>query len=442
MSKVSLYKTKSPTRASPSRHVWQLRWYGRDGKRYCKTIGETCRMTKRDAAHQRRERQGKIDCGVIPVDQPKRITLSTFVAQDRATIEADVRPTTLLEYGHAVAHAYAALGKEILLDRIDAVKVGKLKKHLKDLGRSPATIRKTVKMMGSIMRRAKDQGLIQRNPFAGAAKGKTQSKRMRIFSPGEVEAMLGACPNQWWPVFLKLAVTTGLRKSELLNLQWADVDFDAGSITVARKDAGRFTVNGETYPILAWETKVHEERTVPLPGGVADMLRRLQLRSGGTRYVFLSLERLEAIDGRMKAGRWRPTADLVNNLNRGFEAIQRAAHRHIADLRRVNLDDVPWTIGSLHDLRRTYATEAATDVDLLTLCRWLGHADPKTTREFYHRVKAETEEKARRAMDKRYGQTDAQLTRSPSEGQSLAATGTESGVPDTMNANCGCSSIG
>ncbi len=144
----------------------------------------------------------------------------------------------------------------------------------------------------------------------------------------------------------------------------------------------------------------------------------------------------------MNAGRWRPKADLVNNLDRGFKAIQRAARRCTADLRRVILDEVPWAIGCLHDLRRTYATEMATYVDLLTLCRWLGHADPKTTGEFYHRVKAETEEKARRAMDNRYGQTDAQLTRSPSEGQSLAATGTESGVPDTMNANCGCSSIG
>ena len=442
MSKVSLYKTKSPTRASPSRHVWQLRWYGTDRKRYCKTIGETCRMTKRDALSIRRERQGKIDCGVIPVDQPKRITLSTFVAQDRATIEADVRATTLLEYDHAVAYAYGALDKEILLDRIGPVEVGRLKKHLKDLGRSPATIRKSVKMMGSIMRRAKDQGLIQRNPFAGAAKGRTQSKRMRIFSPEEVEAMLETCPNQWWRVFPKLAVTTGLRKSELLNLQWADVDFDAGSITVGRKDSGRFTVNGVSYPVLAWETKVHEERAVPLSAGVADMLRRLQLRSGGSRYVFLSLERLEAIDGRMNAGRWRPKADLVNNLDRGFKAIQRAARRRTADLRRVILDEVPWAIGCLHDLRRTYATEMATYVDLLTLCRWLGHADPKTTGEFYHSVKAETEEKARRAMAKLYGQTDAQLTRSPSEPQLLAATGTEIGVPDTISAESARSSIG
>ncbi len=45
-------------------------------------------------------------------------------------------------------------------------------------------------------------------------------------------------------------------------------------------------------------------------------------------------------------------------------------------------------------------------------------------------------------MAKLYGQTDAQLTRSPSEPQSLAATGTEIGVPDTITAESARSSIG
>ena len=442
MSKIALYKIGGRTKANPKRQVWMLRWRGSDGKRYGKIIGDAGMMTKREAEHLRRQRQGKFDCHVIPVDQPKRITLSAFVAQDRATIEADVRATTLLEYGHAVAHAYAALGKEIRLDRIGPVEVGRLKKHLKDLGRASATIRKTVKMLGSIMRRAKDQGLIQRNPFAGQAKGKTQSKRKRIFLPTEVNAMLAVCPNQWWRVFIELAVTTGLRKSEQLNLQWADVDFDAGSITVARKDAGRFTVSGQSYPILAWETKAHEERSVPLPAGVADTLRPLQLQSGGSRYVFLSLSRLEAIGERMKAGRWRPKAELVNNTNKTYKAIQRVARRRLADLRGVELDDVPWTIGSIHDLRKTWATEMAPHVDLLTLCRWGGWANAETVQQFYHEVKSETADRARKAMADLYRETDKQLTSWPSGRESRAATGTETRRGDSMNADCACSSIG
>ena len=422
MTRVSLYKTKRPTRGNPKRQVWQLRWIGSDGKRYCETIGDLSKMTKRDAGAKRRDKQSKIDCGVIPADKPKRMTLSAFVAQDRLTIEADVRPTTMIEYDHAIKHAYAALGREIALDRIGPVEVGRIKTYLKNKGRATATIRKTIKTLHSIMRRAKDQRLIPTNPFSGKAKGKTQSKRKRIFTPEEIKAMLAEANSQWWRVFLKLAVTTGLRKSELLSLHWTDLDFDGQTMTVSRKDAGRFTVRGESYPILPWETKAHDERVVPLDAGVVEMLKRFQLQSGGSRYVFLSLTRLRAIDERLKADDWRPKADIVNNLDVRFKAIQRRARRRIATLAHCELDNVQWTVGSIHDLRRTWATEIAPHVDILTLCRWGGWADAKTVQQFYHEVKSETADRARQAMADLYGESDAQLTRK-AETETLTAAG-------------------
>ena len=177
---------------------------------------------------------------------------------------------------------------------------------------------------------------------------------------------------------------------------------------------------------------------------VVAMLKRLSLAAGGCPYVFLTLARLRAIDERIRAGEWGPKAELVNNLAKTFQAIQRGARGRLAAERGVVLEKVPWAMASIHDLRRTYATEMATQVDLLTLCRWLGHADPKTTREFYHRVKAETVAKGRRAMADLYQSAESctVFARSASDGQNLAATGTENGVPDTMNAVCGCSSIG
>ncbi len=109
---------------------------------------------------------------------------------------------------------------------------------------------------------------------------------------------------------------------------------------------------------------------------------------------------------------------------------------------------VPWTLGSVHDLRRTWATELADHVDLLTLCRWGGWANPAACQQFYHSVKDETAARARRAMAGLYGdgvgdgEIDAQLTRKPISGQTLAATGTENAVPDTMNGESARSSIG
>ncbi|MCP3904507.1 MAG: tyrosine-type recombinase/integrase [Planctomycetes bacterium] len=103
-------------------------------------------------------------------------------------------------------------------------------------------------------------------------------------------------------------------------------------------------------------------------------------------------------------------------------------------------------MGTPHDLRRTYATEMASHVDLITLTRWLGHADPKTTQEFYHRVRPETEQAARAALDALHGpvraETDAQVTRNGDPGEIGAADGNGNRVPDTMTAQCARSSIG
>lgn len=403
MAKVTLHKVKRPTQRAPNRRVWMLRWYDTHGKRCGETIGEVGKVSKRDAEATRHDREVKMDMGVVKRDRPEKISLSEFIRRDREAIQADVKPTTLLEYDHAANHALKALGGEILLSQIGRAEVGRIKKHLADLGRRPATIRKTMTALGALMRRAEADGLIHENPFNGAAKGKTQSKTARIFRPEEINAMLSVTPTQWWRVFLKLAVTSGLRVGELLNLHWRDIDFNEKTVTVSRKDAGRFTVGDRDYPILPWETKAHEARTVPLPSDTISALKRFRLTSGGSVYVFLSLDRLAAIDARMEAETWPVKSQPVNNLIRDFKVIQTHARGLLAKQRKVKLEKVDWPIGTIHDLRRTYATEMASHVDLLTLTRWLGHADPKTTQVFYHRVRPETEVRARRALSDLYG---------------------------------------
>lgn len=402
MTNVTLCKVQRPSPSAPGRCMWVLRWRDSHGRRPAETIGRVGVMSKREAERIRSDRQARMNLGLVRRDRPERITLEAFIVRDRESIQADVKPTTLLEYGHAAKHAKAALGGEILLKDIGRPEVGKLKRHLQDLGRKPATIRKTVKALCAMMSRAQAEGLIDVNPFSGAAKGKTQSKNKRIFRSDEIGAMLAVCPSQWWRVFLQLAVTSGLRRDEILHLQWRDIDFEARTVTVSRKDAGRFTVGegdeAEEFPILPFETKAHSERTVPLSDQTIESLHRFWQEWGVSQYVFLNLDRLRAIDERLRCGRWKAKSELVNNLGRQFTRIQERARSQIAKDRGVPLSKVEWSIGSPHDLRRTYASLMAPHVDLLTLCRWMGHSDPKTTKQFYHDTHEATEARARCAM--------------------------------------------
>lgn len=55
---------------------------------------------------------------------------------------------------------------------------------------------------------------------------------MRVWSADEVRAFLAATRGDRLHPCWTVAVTTGLRRSELLGLKWEDVDLDAGSMSV------------------------------------------------------------------------------------------------------------------------------------------------------------------------------------------------------------------
>ena len=80
MTKITLHKVKRKTGS-----VWMLRWFGREidpktgkPKRHGDTIGRIGMMTKRQAEHVRRQRQGKIDNGLAELDRPVQMTLGVF----------------------------------------------------------------------------------------------------------------------------------------------------------------------------------------------------------------------------------------------------------------------------------------------------------------------------------------------------------------------------
>jgi len=119
------------------------------------------------------------------------------------------------------------------------------------------------------------------------------------------------------------------------------------------------------------------------------------------------------IDPERIAGTLRPCFEVVNNLRRNFIAIQEAAIARLAKSRGVSRDKVDWPIGSIHDFRRTYGTEMADTIDVLTLCRFMGHSDPKTTMQFYHTTKGATADRARGAAVRMCGLSDTNQTHPP-----------------------------
>lgn len=69
--------------------------------------------------------------------------------------------------------------------------------------------------------------------------------------------------DEWLKDMIVVGVGTGLRRAELLNLRWADIDLADGMLYVRNRTDGSFTA------------KSGHERTVPLRGDALERLRQM-----------------------------------------------------------------------------------------------------------------------------------------------------------------------
>lgn len=377
MTKVSLYPTKRPIKSNPKRRVWQLRWVGTDGIRYCETLDDVAKLPKREAEAMRRDKQSKMDCGVIRSNKPERMTLAEFLRRDREAVSTSVRPSTLAELRNVANHAAAALGADFPLRRFDEAAADRIKAHLHKQELAVATICAIVRRLQGSFRRGMRRGLVPSNPFKGIQLPKAQPKPVAIFQPEEVAALIEVAPDTWWEALIRVAYTTGLRAAEMFNLCWENVDLDKCVVRVDAKRAGEFTVGDRTYPILAWSSKTYESRIVPIPPETVDVLRRMQARSGGSVYVFVSLKRLDEIS------RWttrNKVYKMIPNVYREWKPIQDDAAAHLSEVKG---EPWKWDYRGIHAFRRSYGTRMAYHVPLHELRKLMGHSSINTTANYY-----------------------------------------------------------
>ena len=80
---------------------------------------------------------------------------------------------------------------------------------------------------------------VAQNPVKKVKFEKENNSRTRFLEKEELKKLLECCDSRLRPIVL-LAVNTGMRKAEIQNLKWREVDFHRGFITLSR------TKNGET----------------------------------------------------------------------------------------------------------------------------------------------------------------------------------------------------
>jgi integrase len=134
----------------------------------------------------------------------------------------------------------------------------------KSLGRvkGPATINRYLRAISSVLTWCVDQGWLAKNPAIGIRTREEPRGRVRWLNDEERAALLKACDASAWPMLgllVRLALSTGARQSELLNLCWRDVNLKTGIAYV------RQTKNDEprVLPLITPVRKLLKAQTEP-----------------------------------------------------------------------------------------------------------------------------------------------------------------------------------
>jgi integrase len=108
-----------------------------------------------------------------------------------------------------------------------------------DLARdhAQATVNRHLQFLRAVYLRAVRDGTVASSPTATVKFYRDNNRRERWLRDDEEERLFDALPA-WLHPLVTAALNTGMRKSELLALRWADVDSAAGAITIRDPKSG------------------------------------------------------------------------------------------------------------------------------------------------------------------------------------------------------------
>lgn len=265
---------------------------------------------------------------------------------------------------------YPALG-DIKLPEITPAQISALLLSIQSEGKAHATVIKVYTILGGLFKMAYQGDMIDRNPMDKVErpkprKGEKAQTEPSAYTAAEVQKLLDALEVEplKWQALIHLLIDTGVRRGECCALQWKDINFKTGAVTISKnlcytKDKG----------VYIDSPKNGHSRTVYIGDETIALLKRLREEQAGkaiSQYVFTQEHDCEPMHPQTPTRYLKKLSDRCG----------------VAGLHP-------------HKLRHTFASVAITNgADIASVSEALGHSDKAITLRMYTHADQESINKA------------------------------------------------
>ncbi|MBM3152460.1 MAG: site-specific integrase [Chloroflexi bacterium] len=216
-----------------------------------------------------------------------------------------------------------------------------------------------------------------RNPADAVERPKVEQAEFQILNEGQARQFLIAVSGSPYETIYYLALTSGMRKGELLGLKWPDLDWNKGTLLVQRQ---LLPTRGQGFVLAPPKTRAGR-RQIKLGHGTLAQLDAHRKRQ--------ELEKAAAGD------RWQENELIFSSTIGTFLDPSRVSKDFKRLLKKVGLPAIRF-----HDLRHTsisFLLDMGTPLN--TVQRRAGHSKPSVTADIYGHAMARTQDEAAEKID-------------------------------------------
>ncbi len=213
--------------------------YHRKDGRWCAQVSLNGRRITKYAKTQHECRQWiketlqKIEHGLT--FEGSQLLLEQYMQSWLSGKELSRRPNTARNYRrYSEQYILPVLGR-MRLQAIAPSHVRQLYLRLQVEGKGARTIQLVHVTLHCAFAQAVKEGLIGHNPLDAVERPKVETEQFQIFTEEQARTFLSAARGHQYETLFFLALTTSMRKGEILGLMWTDIDWKKGTLRIERQ---------------------------------------------------------------------------------------------------------------------------------------------------------------------------------------------------------------